>query len=200
MSINARIREVRQDAELNTVEFAERIGVTKSTTSRFEQEGYTITARNVQLICSNFHVAEEWLLQGTGPKYVSNEDMILQQLGKEFKLTPDHEVLIRQLLKLPPEVADAVADYTVQVAEALLAKRQEERKQQEEEQRRQEMERKHQEELQRLAADTKTPMVADSDRPPNLTDDEWELVKMARIEKTQNTDSSSLGTTDAKRA
>ncbi len=200
MTINERITEVREDTDLTKKDFGERIGLKPSQAGYIEKVGNPVTSRVVQLICSNFHVAEEWLLQGTGPKYVSNEDMILQQLGKEFKLTPDHEVLVRKLLKLPPEVVDAIADYTVQIAEALLAKRQEERKQQEEEQRRQEMERKHQEELQRLAADTKTPMVADSDRPPNLTDDEWELVKMARIEKTQNTDSSSLGTTDAKRA
>ena len=183
MSINARIKEVRLDAGLNTVEFAERLGVTKSTTSRFEQEGYSIAPRNVQLICTNFHVAEAWLLYGTEPKYVANEDMILQQLAKEFTLTPDHEVLVRQLLKLPPEVVHAVADYTVQIADALLARRQEEARLKEEQ--------KRQEELDRIAAITKTPMVADSDKPETLSDDEWELVKMKRIEKTQISDSSS---------
>ncbi len=183
MSINERIKEIRTDAGLTRGQFGERIGLKQTQAGYIEKEGSAVSTRVIQLICSNFHVSEAWLLYGTEPKYVANEDMILQQLAKEFTLTPAHEVLVRQLLKMPPEVVDAIADYTVQISDALLARRQEEARLREEQ--------KKQEELDRIAAITKTAMVADSDKPETLSDDEWELVKMRRIEKTQISDSSS---------
>jgi transcriptional regulator with XRE-family HTH domain len=184
MSINERIKSLRKELKLTQAEFGERIGLKKTAASRIEQEGEPINTRVVQLICSNFHVSEEWLLHGTGQKYVASEDMILQELTKEFTLTPDHEVLVRQLLKLPPEAVDAVVNYTLQVADALKTRRQEEQRQ---------AELKRQEEQKRQEAAAKTAMVADSDRPAGISDDEWELIKMSRIEKTQISDSSSSG-------
>ena len=189
MTINERIKEIRNDADLTRGQFGERIGLKQTQAGYIEKEGSAVSTRVVQLICTNFHVSEDWLLHGTEPKYVASEDMILQQLAKEFALTPDHEVLVRQLLKMPPEVVHAVADYTVQVANTLLARRQEEQRQ---------AELKKQEEEKAAAA--KTAMIADSDRPPNLSDEEWELVKMSRKEKSHMSDSSSSTLPDAKEA
>ena len=174
MSINVRIKALRKELKLTQAEFGERIGLKKTAASRIEQEGEPINPRVTQLICTNFHVSEEWLLHGTGPQYVSNEDSIILQLSKEFRLTPEHEVLVRKLLKLPPETIDAVADYTVEIAESLAATREREAQRQ-------------------AAAAAKAAMVADSDRPAGISDDEWELIKMSRIEKTQISDSSSSG-------
>lgn len=174
MSINSRIKDIRLTAGLTIIEFGEVIGSTKSTVSRFEQEGYNISPRTVQLICTNFHVSEEWLLHGTGPQYVSNEDSIILQLSKEFRLTPEHEVLVRKLLKLPPETVDVIADYTMEIAESLAATREREAQRQ-------------------AAVAAKAAMIADSCRPAGISDDEWELIKMSRIEKTQISDSSDSG-------
>ncbi len=189
MSINERIKSLRKELKLTQAEFGERIGLKKTAASRIEQEGEPINPRVTQLICTNFHVSEKWLVHGTEPKYVASEDMILQQLAKEFTLTPAHEVLVRQLLKMPPEVVDAIADYTVQISDALLARRQEEQRQ---------AELKRQEEEKAAAA--KTAMIADSDRPPNLSDEEWELIKMSRKEKSHMSDSSGSTLPDAKEA
>lgn len=174
MTINERIRNLRKEQQLTQVEFGERIGLKKTAASRIEQDGEPITPRNVQLICTNFHVSEEWLLHGTGSQYVSNEDSIILQLSKEFRLTPEHEVLVRKLLKLPPETVDVIADYTMEIAESLAATREREAQRQ-------------------AAVAAKAAMIADSDRPAGISDDEWELIKMSRIEKTQISDSSDSG-------
>ena len=126
MTINERIKEVRNHAGLNIVEFAEKIGVTKSTTSRLEQEGYQVTPRNIQLICTTFHVSEEWLVHGTGEKYTSDADSVLQQLSSEFSLDVSTEALIRTLCELDEAGREALISFIEEAVERIKEARKKE--------------------------------------------------------------------------
>ena len=123
MNINERIKILRKNLKLTQVDFGEKIGLKKSASSYLEQKDAPVTPRVVQLICTNFNVSEKWLVDGTGEMYTSTEDGVIQQLVKEYSLTPEQEIFARQWLQLPTDAKDAVVDYVLQVANAIHASR-----------------------------------------------------------------------------
>lgn len=73
MSINERIRQLRKEHGLTQIEFAGKVGLKKSSASRIEQEGILISEQTIQLICEQYHVRREWLVDGSGPMYGGKE-------------------------------------------------------------------------------------------------------------------------------
>ena len=122
MTINERIKIIRENEKLTQTTFGEKIGLKKSAVSQMEK-GTSVNPRVIQLICTNFNVSEQWLVDGTGEMYTSTEDGVIQQLVKEYSLTPEQEIFARQWLQLPADAKDAVVDYVLQVANAIHASR-----------------------------------------------------------------------------
>ena len=123
MTINERITLIRKNAGLNKGQFGEKIGLKQTQAGVIEKSGGVVTPRVIQLICTNFNVSEKWLVNGTGEMYTSTEDGVIQQLVKEYSLTPEQEIFARQWLQLPADAKDAVVDYVLQVANAIQASR-----------------------------------------------------------------------------
>ena len=123
MTINERITLIRKNAGLNKGQFGEKIGLKQTQAGVIEKSGGVVTPRVIQLICTNFNVSEKWLVDGTGEMYTSTEDGVIQQLVKEYSLTPEQEIFARQWLQLPTDAKDAVVDYVLQVANAIHASR-----------------------------------------------------------------------------
>lgn len=123
MTINERITLIRKNAGLNKGQFGEKIGLKQTQAGVIEKSGGVVTPRVIQLICTNFNVSEQWLVDGTGEMYTSTEDGVIQQLVKEYSLTPEQEIFARQWLQLPADAKDAVVDYVLQVANAIQASR-----------------------------------------------------------------------------
>ena len=122
MTINERIKIIRENEKLTQTTFGEKIGLKKSAVSQMEK-GTSVNPRVIQLICTNFNVSEQWLVDGTGEMYTSTEDGVIQQLVKEYSLTLEQEIFARQWLQLPADAKDAVVDYVLQVANAIQASR-----------------------------------------------------------------------------
>ena len=77
MEVYERIRILRKEVlKMSQEVFAERLGVSRSVIKNIE---LNVLARPDQklslykLICSEFNISEEWLLNGTGDMYASNE-------------------------------------------------------------------------------------------------------------------------------
>ena len=77
MEIHERIKELRKKhLKMSQTAFGERLGVSRSVINNIE---LNVLARPDQklslykLICSEFNISEEWLLNGTGDMYASNE-------------------------------------------------------------------------------------------------------------------------------
>lgn len=68
MTVNERIKEIRNDSKLTMEKFGERIGVTKSTISNIENGNRNATDHMIKSICREFNCREEWLRYGTEPK------------------------------------------------------------------------------------------------------------------------------------
>jgi transcriptional regulator with XRE-family HTH domain len=106
MMINKRIVELRKKLGLNQADFAERLGIKRSTVANIETDRNPLTEANIRLICFTFKVDEEWLREGMG-------DM----MDEEAALS-DYE---RRLLGFFRELSPSAQDMVIKHAENLLA-------------------------------------------------------------------------------
>ena len=197
MTINERIKRVRSEANMTLVEFGKKIGLTKSTVSRMEQNGYAVIPQNVQLICTAFNISEKWLTEGKGDMYTSDEEAILDKLAGMYDLSESQMIFAKQWLQLPATAKDAVVDYIVSVASALQEKKSTKNDVSESDTSKKvninNLDSCHQ--TASPARENSAPP-ADDSRPESLTDEEWQLVQMARQEKRQASQTSSSTSSD----
>ena len=197
MTINERIKRVRSEANMTLVEFGKKIGLTKSTVSRMEQNGYAVIPQNVQLICTAFNISEKWLTEGKGDMYTSDEEAILDKLAGMYDLSESQMIFAKQWLQLPATAKDAVVDYIVSVASALQEKKSKKNDVSESDTSKKnninDLDSCHQ--TASPARENSAPP-ADNSRPESLTDEEWQLIQMARQEKRQASQTSSSTSSD----
>ena len=67
-----RVLTVRKVLKLNQEEFAERLGMKRTTLSMIEVGDNALTEKNIKLICMTFNVNENWLRTGEGEMFVSS--------------------------------------------------------------------------------------------------------------------------------
>ena len=198
MTINERIKRVRSEANMTLVEFGKKIGLTKSTVSRMEQNGYAVIPQNVQLICTAFNISEKWLTEGKGDMYTSDEEAILDKLAGMYDLSESQMIFAKQWLQLPATAKDAVVDYIVSVASALQEKKSKKNDVSESDTSKKNninnLDSCHQ--TASPARENNSAPPVDNSRPENLTDEEWQLVQMARQEKRQASQTSSSTSSD----
>ena len=72
--MNERIKELRKTLGLTLEKFGERVGVTKVTISRIENNVNSVTEQMFKSICREFNVSEEWLRDGVGEMFIIPED------------------------------------------------------------------------------------------------------------------------------
>lgn len=72
--MNERIKELRKTLGLTLEKFGERVGVTKVTISRIENNVNSVTDQMFKSICREFNVNEEWLRDGSGEMFIIPED------------------------------------------------------------------------------------------------------------------------------
>lgn len=71
--MNNRIRQLRKTLKLSQKEFAEQIGLKQNAVSYMEKPGSAVTKQNIKLICSQFSVDPQWLMDGTGNMFIEND-------------------------------------------------------------------------------------------------------------------------------
>lgn len=108
MTINERIRELRNDKKLTQHEFAQKIGLKHGAVSKMEINGNTITDQNKQIICDKFNVNIRWLEDGEEPMYLERD--LFDQLRDEYKLTGIEEQILRLYCNLEPSRRSAIWD------------------------------------------------------------------------------------------
>lgn len=89
-NINERIKHLRILLHLSQETFAERIGLKGSAISHLENGRRGITRQNINSICREFDVNEEWLLTGNGDMFVfSGSEDIKESLIEYINSTDD---------------------------------------------------------------------------------------------------------------
>ena len=64
--VNERIKLIRKTERLSQEVFGKRLGITKSSVSLLESGKNSPSEQTIKLICSEFHIMEEWLRYGKG--------------------------------------------------------------------------------------------------------------------------------------
>lgn len=204
MSINKRINLLRKQLGMIQQDFANKIGVQRVTISWMEKEGNTITKQNIKIICDTFNVSENWLLNGEGEMFrPADEPDILDRLQQELKLTSQEMEIIRTFVELSPEQRrmgiEFVQTFTSKlsdVASALQEKKSTKNDVSESDTSKNgninDLDSCHQP---APARENSAPPSGDF-RPENLTDEEWQLVQMARQKKRQASQTSSSTSSD----
>lgn len=204
MSINKRINLLRKQLGMIQQDFANKIGVQRVTISWMEKEGNTITKQNIKIICDTFNVSEDWLLNGEGDMFrPADEPDILDRLQQELKLTSQEMEIIRTFVELSPEQRrmgiEFVQTFTSKlsdVASALQEKKSTKNDVSESDTSKKanidNLDSCHES----APAGKNSAPPADNSRPENLTDEEWQLVQMARQEKRQASQTSSSTSSD----
>lgn len=80
--MNERIKQLRKDLSLTQDEFGAKIGIGKSSVSMLESGKNSPSPQTIQLICQQFHVRRQWLVEGIGPIYMetTDDDVLIDQV------------------------------------------------------------------------------------------------------------------------
>lgn len=109
--LNDRIRQLRESLGLSQTAFGSRLGVSRDVVNNLERGRVEIKEHIVKLICSEYHISEEWLRTGSGPIYNEREAFSLDQFAREHGATQLELEIIKVYFELDPALRRAVMDH-----------------------------------------------------------------------------------------
>lgn len=108
MELHERIKELRKNyLHMSQTDFGEKLGVSRSVINNIERN---VLARPDQklslmkLICSEFNVNEEWLLNGTEPMFVQPDTFSLDGFVESKGATGLELEIVKTYFELDPEI------------------------------------------------------------------------------------------------
>jgi transcriptional regulator with XRE-family HTH domain len=110
-----RLKEIRRISGLNQTDFGKRIEIKQGTYSGIERGEEKLTERNKKLICLEFGINEEWLLNGKG------------EMLKSGELTHEEKELLEVFDKLEPNGKKEVQKYIDERLELQIFKKDQEK-------------------------------------------------------------------------
>lgn len=120
VGINQRIRFLREHLKLKTRPFSEKIGYSQGTLSQIELGKTKIERRLIVVICSVFHVREEWLMTGVGEIFQHpeerSEEELLAILREKYDLSDDSLYILRGYLRLNRHDKDILSSIVLKMA------------------------------------------------------------------------------------
>ena len=115
MELHERMKELRKNyLHMSQTDFGERLGVSRSVINNIERN---VLARPDQklslmkLICSEFNVNEEWLLNGTEPMFVQPDTFSLDDFVKSKGATGLELEIIKTYFELDPEIRRTAVEF-----------------------------------------------------------------------------------------
>lgn len=98
--MNNRLKQLREIINLSQNEFAEQIGIARSTLSLLEKGERILQDRHIKLICQTFNVNEEWLRNGIEPIFKEKDTELIKEVVKEYSLDETDELILTNFLNL----------------------------------------------------------------------------------------------------
>lgn len=102
MSINQRVKQIRQTLELSQAKFAKALSISNGYIAGIELEHNNVNERLVKLICFTFNVRESWLKTGEGSMFNEQPNRLTELASSNFKeLKPEYqEYIFKQIDQL----------------------------------------------------------------------------------------------------
>lgn len=119
MEIYERIRVLRKDhLNMTQTEFAERLGVTRSVIKNIELNALAKPDQKLslmKLICKEFNVSEDWLLDGVGEMFIKTPEDTMGRLIAEFDLDEFAAGAVLEYLKLDDDRRAMLRDFVARL-------------------------------------------------------------------------------------
>jgi transcriptional regulator with XRE-family HTH domain len=111
-TINERLKHLRKNVlRLTQSELGNTLGLGKAAVSKMESNTSTITEQNIKLICKEFNVNYDWLVDGKGEIFIDTDRAAIELLADDYKLRPVEVSLIEEFVKLDEEERDVLLNY-----------------------------------------------------------------------------------------
>lgn len=115
MEMHERIKELRKNhLHLSQTEFGDKLGVSRSVINNIERN---VLARPEQklslmkLICSQFNVSEDWLLEGIEPMFVEPDTFSLDEFAKSRGATQIELDILKTYFEIEPDIRKYLIDH-----------------------------------------------------------------------------------------
>ena len=99
-----RVRKIRTDKGLSQAEFGRKLGITRSSVFKIESGENNPSTQTIKLICQEFAISYDWLVNGVEPMYLPKEEAANWKL--ERLMQGDNE-FVKAVFR---ELADLSAD------------------------------------------------------------------------------------------
>lgn len=119
MTINDRIKELRESLGLTQEKFAERLGIKRSTIAAYETGRNEPVDSVIALICREYTINETWLRTGEGEMKAEQPEDEIDAVIKKYDLPEEVRVMLEQFVKLRTDHQEIIADYIESVAASL---------------------------------------------------------------------------------
>lgn len=106
MTQGERVKEVRKALGLTLDKFGEKVGVKKQTVSRIENGVNNVTDQMVLLICREFNVNYDFLMNGEGEMFDDLPQTVLDELCAQYDLDDLDRTLVEMYIEMPEQVRD----------------------------------------------------------------------------------------------
>lgn len=110
MEANERLKEVRKHLGLTLEKFGEKIGLKKNSLSTLENGKSALTEQTILLVCKEYNVNRDWLLNGVGEMFNRSDDT-LKSLIENISSCADSDIkkrFLKAVAKLTPEQWEVV--------------------------------------------------------------------------------------------
>lgn len=110
-----RIRELRKNRlKMSQTAFGECLGVNRDVINNIENNRLSRPEQKLslyKLICSEFNVNEEWLLNGTGAMFVESDTFSLDEFAKTHGATELELEIMKTYFELDADIRKAVMEH-----------------------------------------------------------------------------------------
>lgn len=108
MTQGERVLEIRKALCLTMDKFGEKLGVQKSAISKIEKDRVNLSDQMVKLICREYNVNYDWLVDGEGEMFSDLPQTVLDELCSQYELDDLDRFIVELYVGLPKDVRDGI--------------------------------------------------------------------------------------------
>ena len=120
MSINDRIKAIRNALGLTQIDFGQKVGISQGHLTSIENGKRNVTDKSIKVICAMYNVNEDWLVNGVGDMFKPVETEVIAKVVDEYNLDSMDKKIIECYVQLPDEQRASIKNYLRTLVDALL--------------------------------------------------------------------------------
>lgn len=121
MTINERVKQVRISLNLTQKEFGQKITLAQTYLSQIEKGDRDVTEKIFKILCLQFNVSEAWLRTGEGEMFVESDNVLLDQLSKQYDLGAFDRKFVEAYISLPQSHRDVIKNFACALVDEFSA-------------------------------------------------------------------------------